>query len=153
MDHHRVGSKRNNNPVPERVLKTKQGGGNIAALVHKKEIEKMKLTLEQLIAARNALEGPYETITMEDIAEEFKSEDEAAESLKLDIRDALLRDDIRRGQVNKLEKIGDLFRLYNSLVEDEEEHLDWYHLMDVMDNEDEVIESLTEEIAKLKNSK
>lgn len=57
----------------------------------------MKLTLEQLIAARNALEGPYEAISMEDIAEEFKSEDEAAESLKLDIRDALLRDDIRRG--------------------------------------------------------
>lgn len=59
----------------------------------------MKLTLEQLIAARNALEGAHETITMEDIAEEFESEDEAAESLKLDIRDALLRDDIRRGIV------------------------------------------------------
>ena len=57
----------------------------------------MKLTLEQLIAARNALESPFERITMEDIAEEFKCEDEAAESLKLDIRDALLRDDIRRG--------------------------------------------------------
>ena len=109
----------------------------------------MKLTLEQLIAARNALEGAHETITMEDITEEFESEDEAAESLKLDIRDALLRDDIRRERETKMEKIGDLFNIYNSLIEDEEEHLDWYHLMDVMDNEDEVIESLTEEIAKL----
>lgn len=110
----------------------------------------MKLTLEQLIAARNALEGAHETITMEDIAEEFESEDEAAESLKLDIQDALLRDDIRRERETKMEKIGDLFNIYNSLIEDEEEHLDWYHLMDVMDNEDEVIESLTEEIAKLR---
>ena len=109
----------------------------------------MKLTLEQLIAARNAREGAHETITMEDITEEFESEDEAAESLKLDIRDALLRDDIRRERETKMEKIGDLFNIYNSLIEDEEEHLDWYHLMDVMDNEDEVIESLTEEIAKL----
>ena len=109
----------------------------------------MKLTLEQLIAARNALESPFEKITMVDLLEEFTDLREAAESLKLDIRDALLRDDIRRERETKMEKIGDLFNIYNSLIEDEEEHLDWYHLMDVMDNEDEVIESLTEEIAKL----
>ena len=113
----------------------------------------MKLTLEQLIAARNALESPFEKITMVDLLEEFTDLREAAESLKLDIRDALLRDDIRRERETKLDKISDLFNVYNSLIEDEEEYLDWYHLMDEMDDPDDLIESLTEEIAKLKNSK
>lgn len=51
----------------------------------------------------------------------------------------------------KLEQISDLFNTYNSLIEDEEEHLDWYHLMDEMDDPDDLIESLTEEITKLRN--
>ena len=53
----------------------------------------------------------------------------------------------------KREILSDLVQEHNDLIEDEDEHLDWYHVLDVMDNEDEAIEVLTEEIAKLKKNK
>lgn len=111
----------------------------------------MKLTLEQLIAARNALDGPFEIITMEDVLEEFADLREAAESLKLDIRDSLLRDDIRRERETKLDVIHDLHNAINALIEDEEEHLDWYHLMDSMDDEDQLIDELKEHLESMRN--
>lgn len=113
----------------------------------------MKLTLEQLIDARNALEGHHGTITIEDLSEEFESEDAAAESLKLDIRDALQRDDMRRESSIKLAIISELFKVRNSLEEDEDEHLDWYDLIDNMVSEDEIIEDLKYDIERLKNRK
>lgn len=56
-------------------------------------------------------------------------------------------DDLKR----KREILSDLIQEHNDLIEDEDEHLDWYHVLDVMDTEDEAIEVLKEEIEKLKN--
>lgn len=56
-------------------------------------------------------------------------------------------DDLKR----KREILSDLVQEHNDLIEDEDEHLDWYHILDVMDTEDEAIEVLKEEIEKLKS--
>ena len=56
----------------------------------------MILTVQQLLEARNAIVEPYERANLEILMDEFDSEDEAIESLKIEIRDLLLIDDIKR---------------------------------------------------------
>lgn len=56
----------------------------------------MILTVQQLLEARNAIVEPYERVNLEILMDEFESEDEAIESLKIEIRDLLLIDDIKR---------------------------------------------------------
>lgn len=56
----------------------------------------MILSVQQLLDARNAIVEPYERVNMEILMEEYDSEDEAIESLKSEIRDLLLIDDIKR---------------------------------------------------------
>lgn len=54
-------------------------------------------------------------------------------------------------RLRKLDVIRTLFDAINDIIDDEDEQICWYHLMDVMDDEDQLIEELKEHLENMKN--